>query len=102
MIFLCIGWIFVATPLLGRKNRRYVLIVRATDKGVPPQQAEVTATLEVTGQNKYTPSFTALSYQVIVPESEPVNSEIIAVKAKDADAGMFLNVFIFFSCFKND
>lgn len=87
-LILISGWIIVATPLLGRRNRQYDLIVRATDKGIPPQQAEVTATLVVTGQNRHSPSFTALSYQVIVPESEPVNSEIIAVKATDSDEGL--------------
>ncbi|CAH0559968.1 unnamed protein product [Brassicogethes aeneus] len=65
----------------------YNLRIRATDKGVPSQQDEATVTLIVTGENKYSPIFTALSYQVIVPENEPLGSTILTVSASDGDQG---------------
>lgn len=79
------GWITVEK--VGNVGNVYILRVRATDKGVPPQQDEVTVTLVVTGENKYYPVFTAISYQVIVPENEPLGSTILTVCASDNDQG---------------
>lgn len=83
------GWITLAKSLegTGRINKQYSLIVRAVDHGVPPQQDQVTVTLVVTGENRYSPIFTALSYQVIVPENEPIGSTILTVAASDGDEG---------------
>ncbi|KAG8226852.1 hypothetical protein J437_LFUL004093 [Ladona fulva] len=81
------GWITVAAPLRARRLQVFSLRIRAVDKGSPPQSDETTVTLVVTGVNRHTPTFTALSYQVIVPENEPVNSTILMVAAADADEG---------------
>jgi protocadherin Fat 4 len=80
------GWITLTDPLTD-VGKMYILRVRAIDRGVPPQQDEVTVTLVVTGENKFTPVFTALSYQVIVPENEPLGSTILTVGASDGDQG---------------
>lgn len=80
------GWIALTNPI-NVVGRMYVLHVRATDRGVPPQQDETTVTLVVTGENRFTPVFTALSYQVIVPENEPLGSTILTVNASDGDRG---------------
>ncbi|KAK7085872.1 Protocadherin Fat 4 [Halocaridina rubra] len=82
------GWITLARPLEGRVATQYVLLVRAVDQGVPPMEDDVVVTLVVTGENKHTPEFTTLSYQVIVPENEPLGSTIVTLKAEDADAGL--------------
>ena len=59
------GWVSVAaTSLSGRLLETYSLLVRAVDKGVPPQSDQAVITLVVTGENRYSPVFTALSYQV--------------------------------------
>lgn len=81
------GWITVARQLQGRVDTQFVLLVRALDRGVPPLQDEVLVTLVVTGENKHAPEFTALSYQVIVPENEPLGSAIGSLGAKDSDKG---------------
>lgn len=83
------GWVSVAAPLegAGRLLEYYTLRVRAVDRGVPPQHDDVTVTLVVTGENRRSPVFTALSYQVIVPENEPVGSTIVTVSAADGDEG---------------
>lgn len=78
------GWVSLSRRV-SEVGRLYVLRVRAVDKGVPPQQDEVVATLIVTGENRYSPVFTALSYQVIVPENEPLGSTVLTVNATDAD-----------------
>lgn len=80
------GWITL-NKRVTNINSVYLLRIKAVDKGVPPQQDEVVVTLIVTGENKFIPVFTALSYQVIVPENEPLSSTILTVSAADGDNG---------------
>ncbi|KAG5892988.1 hypothetical protein JTB14_031839 [Gonioctena quinquepunctata] len=80
------GWISVKEKVLG-VGTIYNLQIRAMDKGIPPQQTEAALTLIVTGENRFGPVFTALSYQVIVPENEPLGSTIVTVSASDRDQG---------------
>lgn len=83
------GWISLAKSLegSGRSLKQYSLVVNAVDHGVPSQQDQVVVTLVATGENRYSPVFTALSYQVIVPENEPIGSTIVTVAASDSDEG---------------
>ncbi|KAM3964103.1 cadherin-related tumor suppressor fat [Aphomia sociella] len=80
------GWIIVNKQFyyLGQY---YELKIKAVDRGVPPQSDVTTLTFIVTGENIYSPKFTALSYQVIVPENEPIGSSILTVQASDDDEG---------------
>lgn len=80
------GWIIVNKQFyyLGQY---YELKVKAIDRGVPPQSDTTKLTFVVTGENMFSPKFTALSYQVIVPENVPVGSSILTVKASDEDSG---------------
>ncbi|VEN50001.1 unnamed protein product, partial [Callosobruchus maculatus] len=80
------GWIIVKEPVLG-VGTIFSLHVRAMDKGTPPQHDDATVILVVTGENEHNPVFTALSYQVIVPENEPLGSTILTVSASDKDQG---------------
>lgn len=81
------GWISVSKPLSVRPNNAFLLHVKAIDRGIPSQEDQVTVIIIVTGENKYAPVFTALSYQVIVPENEPIGSTILTVSASDKDDG---------------
>ena len=81
------GWVSVSAPLFGRRDMEFVLIVRALNKGVPPQHDESVVRLVVTGENRHYPVFSALTYPVIVQESEPVGSAIVSVTAVDQDSG---------------
>lgn len=82
------GWISVLKPLQNSQSLNgYELYVKAVDRGSPPQQDEVIVRIMVTGENRYSPVFTALSYQVIVPENEPIGSTILTVSATDLDDG---------------
>ncbi|XP_057655100.1 cadherin-related tumor suppressor [Diorhabda carinulata] len=80
------GWIRLKEKV-STVGTVYILRIRAIDKGIPPQQTETTVTLIITGENRYSPVFTALSYQVIVPENEPLGSTILIVSASDRDQG---------------
>lgn len=80
------GWITLKRRVQYIGNI-YLLRIKAVDKGVPPQSDDVMSTLIVTGENKFIPVFTALSYQVIVPENEPLSSTILTVSAADRDTG---------------
>ncbi|XP_035916489.1 cadherin-related tumor suppressor [Anopheles stephensi] len=84
------GWIVVGRKLSevsANPGTVYILQVRAVDRGVPPQQDEVSVTVVVTGTNRFAPVFQSPSYQVIVPENEPVGSTILTVSAPDNDDG---------------
>lgn len=81
------GWISASKTLVRDLDREYVLTVRAIDRGVPPQFGETKVKIVVTGENRHSPTFTALSYQVIVPENQPIGSTILTVSATDGDDG---------------
>lgn len=81
------GWISLSKPLQHALNQVYTLRVKAEDRGVPPQTDDAEVHIVVTGDNRHTPVFTALSYQVIVPENEPVGATILVVSATDNDDG---------------
>ncbi|KAL1509863.1 hypothetical protein ABEB36_004537 [Hypothenemus hampei] len=81
------GWLCLKKTVRGEVGTSFLLKIRATDKGVPPQMDESVVTFVVTGENQFTPVFNALSYQVIVPENEPLGSSILVVTANDRDQG---------------
>ncbi|VVD04616.1 unnamed protein product [Leptidea sinapis] len=80
------GWI-VVNKQFHNVGQYYGIEVKAIDLGVPPQSDETFITFVVTGENMHNPKFTALSYQVIVPENEPVGSSILTLRANDEDDG---------------
>ncbi|XP_058790848.1 cadherin-related tumor suppressor [Phymastichus coffea] len=82
------GWVYAKKSLASfEPGVTFILTVRATDKGVPPQHDEVLAVIVITDENKHSPAFAAVSYQVRVPENEPVNTTILTVNAVDSDDG---------------
>lgn len=81
------GWVSISKQLKAGPGAIYQLSIRAIDRGVPPQYDDVSATIVVAGENRFSPVFTALSYQVIVPENEPIGSTILVVSASDNDDG---------------
>lgn len=82
------GWIYVRKSLNDIPvDAMFLLRARATDKGVPPQKDEIVVTLVVSGENRHAPAFAAESYQVRVPENEPINTTIQTVSAVDNDCG---------------
>lgn len=68
-------------------GKNYDLVIRATDHGVPPKQDVTEVTFTVTSENNYSPEFSSFSYQVFVPENEPVGTTVLIVKATDQDEG---------------
>lgn len=82
------GWVYVRKNLNGITiGTVFLLKALAIDRGVPPQRDEVTLTLVISGKNRHTPTFAAVSYQVRVPENEPINTTILTVIAVDGDNG---------------
>lgn len=81
------GWITISKTLKVGPGSIFNLLIRAVDRGVPPQYDDIGVTAVITGENRFTPVFTALSYQVIVPENEPIGSTILVVSASDNDDG---------------
>nr|XP_018915731.1 PREDICTED: cadherin-related tumor suppressor [Bemisia tabaci] len=83
------GWISLSKSLdssiIGKKQ--FSFTVKAVDKGVPPLSDTANINLIVAGENRHAPVFTVLSYQVIVPENEPLGTVIVTLNATDMDDG---------------
>lgn len=86
-IFYLLGWVTVSNPLIGLKEEWFAINIQASDKGVPARSSDVVAMFAITDENNFAPAFTALSYQVVIPENEPLLSEIVTVTATDNDKG---------------
>ncbi|KAF0309990.1 Protein dachsous [Amphibalanus amphitrite] len=69
------------------QRRTYDLVVGATDGGSPPLSANLTLHIAVQDFNDNTPQFERDEYQVSVPESVPVNTQLLQLTATDADTG---------------
>ncbi|KAK8767142.1 hypothetical protein V5799_006076 [Amblyomma americanum] len=82
------GWLTVAKPVPRYQGQKFVVKVTATDQGVPPKTADTLVSVVITAENQFNPVFSALSYQIIIPENEPVSSELLTVSATDADTGL--------------
>ncbi|XP_076844234.1 protocadherin Fat 4 isoform X2 [Brachyhypopomus gauderio] len=66
----------------------YQIEVMASDLGVPQRTSSLILTVSVYDVNDNAPVFDQLSYEVIIPESEPVNSRFFKVEAVDKDSGL--------------
>ncbi|XP_056130418.1 protocadherin Fat 4 [Lampris incognitus] len=66
----------------------YQVEVKASDMGVPQRTSSLILTVSVYDVNDNSPVFDQLSYEVIILESEPVNSRFFKVEATDKDSGL--------------
>ncbi|XP_066552590.1 protocadherin Fat 4 isoform X2 [Amia ocellicauda] len=75
------------TQALDRETQdRYLVTVKATDAGNPPQSSSVTLNITVQDANDCRPVFNQTSYEVSVKESEPPGV-VLTVFATDDDIG---------------
>ena len=66
--------------------KEYVVNIRATDGGSPPEISTVTVTVDVEDVNDNDPEFYSPPYQESVLENVPINSTVLFVAAHDADS----------------
>uniref|UniRef100_A0A671UUC1 Protocadherin Fat 4 n=1 Tax=Sparus aurata TaxID=8175 RepID=A0A671UUC1_SPAAU len=66
----------------------YEVEVIASDTGVPKHTSSLILIISVYDVNDNSPVFDQLSYEVIILESEPVNSRFFKVEATDKDSGL--------------
>ncbi|XP_068596746.1 protocadherin Fat 4 [Brachionichthys hirsutus] len=66
----------------------YEVEVIASDTGVPRHTSNLVLIVSVYDVNDNPPVFDQLSYEVVIPESEPVNSRFFKVGATDKDSGL--------------
>lgn len=64
----------------------------AIDGGDPPRTGSIQVDIAVLDANDNRPEFEQSVYEVQVPESTPVGSVLVQVRAKDRDAGLNANV----------
>uniref|UniRef100_A0AAY5EW03 FAT atypical cadherin 4 n=1 Tax=Electrophorus electricus TaxID=8005 RepID=A0AAY5EW03_ELEEL len=81
------GLITLTGPLEVTTSSYQIEIV-ASDLGVPQRSSTLLLTVSVYDVNDNAPTFDQLSYEVIIPESEPVNSRFFKVEALDKDSGL--------------
>jgi len=60
----------------------------AVDGGEPPRTGSIQVDIAVLDANDNRPQFEQPVYEVRVPESTPVGSVLVQVKARDRDAGL--------------
>uniref|UniRef100_A0A4W5QMW1 FAT atypical cadherin 4 n=1 Tax=Hucho hucho TaxID=62062 RepID=A0A4W5QMW1_9TELE len=75
----------ITRPILSTPLSMSVL---ASDMGVPLLTSTLMLTVSVYDVNDNSPVFDQLSYEVIILESEPVNSRFFKVEATDKDSGL--------------
>ncbi|XP_014649425.1 PREDICTED: protocadherin beta-5-like [Ceratotherium simum simum] len=68
------------------------LTLTALDGGAPPRSGTTAVRIEVVDINDNAPEFLQSLYEVQVPENSPLNSLVVAVSARDLDAGTNGNV----------
>uniref|UniRef100_H3AIL3 Cadherin domain-containing protein n=1 Tax=Latimeria chalumnae TaxID=7897 RepID=H3AIL3_LATCH len=66
----------------------YQVEVVASDMGIPQRTSSLILTVHVHDVNDNPPVFDQLSYEVVILESEPVNSRFFKVQATDSDSGV--------------
>lgn len=80
------GLITLTSPLEVTTSS-YEVEVMASDMGVPQHTSSLILIISVYDVNDNSPVFDQLSYEVIILESEPVNSRFFKVEATDKDSG---------------
>ncbi|XP_040597862.1 protocadherin beta-6-like [Mesocricetus auratus] len=68
------------------------LTLTAVDGGSPPRSGTTTVRIEVVDINDNVPQFLQSLYEVQVPENSPLGALVVAVSARDLDAGIYGNV----------
>ncbi|XP_041360351.1 cadherin-related tumor suppressor-like [Gigantopelta aegis] len=82
------GVVYVRSSLIGLKSQDVYLIVKATDKGNPPQSSTVPVHLSVTDVNNHTPVFKNIVFRKSFRENIGVGYIIDTLVATDDDTGL--------------
>ncbi|XP_032482883.1 protocadherin beta-5 [Phocoena sinus] len=79
-------------PLDREEGPELSLTLTALDSGAPPRSGTTAVRIEVVDINDNAPEFLQSVYEVQIPENSPLNSLVVAVSARDLDAGTNGNV----------
>nr|XP_027783593.1 protocadherin beta-4-like [Marmota flaviventris] len=83
----------VQDKALDREEQpEFSLILMALDGGSPPRSGTVTVRILIMDVNDNAPEFVHTPYEVQVLENSPLDSPVLSVLARDADAGNFGSV----------
>uniref|UniRef100_A0A914Y2C1 Cadherin domain-containing protein n=1 Tax=Panagrolaimus superbus TaxID=310955 RepID=A0A914Y2C1_9BILA len=80
------GQLLLAAPLDFEKIKRYKIIIRAQDQGIPPKTSMTVVNLNVLDTNDNAPEFENQLYDFEVPEDASLMTSIGFVKATDKDS----------------
>ena len=86
------GTIYLAEQLDYETTPGYVLSIKATDTGDPPNTAVASVIVNVLNENEHAPMFTLTSYTFTLAEESPVGTVVGVVNTTDQDTGNHGNV----------
>lgn len=89
------GVITLNKPLDREQKALYNLTIKALDLGSPQLSSTVHLLVNVQDINDNPPEFTSKQYHAIIPENEPVDSDVVRVIATSKDTG--INAYIYYS-----
>ncbi|KAI8511673.1 hypothetical protein Bbelb_107730 [Branchiostoma belcheri] len=81
------GQLTVSTGLDYENTTEYQLTITVSDDGSPSLSAEVTVSMEITGENEFQPVFSLNPYSVSINENISLATSILQINAQDGDAG---------------
>lgn len=86
----------IVHALLDREQtpQGYNLSLKATDFGVPPKQSYKSIPVHLADVNDNAPVFHREIYEVVIPETAPINTPVIRLKVTDKDLGKNAQVFL--------
>lgn len=87
------GIITLNKPLDREQKASYNLTLKAVDLGTPPLSTILHFTINVQDINDNPPEFTSKQYYAIIPENEPIDSDVVRVIATSKDSGINAHIF---------
>ncbi|KAJ8891564.1 hypothetical protein PR048_004092 [Dryococelus australis] len=89
-------YIVEVRQVLDRKSapQGYNLTLKATDKGIPPRSTYKSFPIHIVEFNENGPIFDHEIYEVDIPETAPINTPVIRLKATDSNQGKNVHVFL--------
>ena len=76
-----LGFIYLSKPLNARQQSEYYLVIKATDKGMPPLSSTANVHISVSIPDNSPPKFEEKFYSIDVNENDKIGTVIISLKA---------------------
>ena len=82
------GQLAISSPLNFEEKSQYIITVVCSDQATPPETANATVVIEVTGTNEHRPMFSSEHYVFNISEAAVLGTLVGVVSAYDDDSSM--------------